>query len=73
MIKYCEHCGAVIGDNSKVCEHGGTPVETVGAAERYCQSCGALLERGAAFCTNCGVPVQYRKAEESDVPTLPDN
>lgn len=73
MRKYCEHCGAVIGDNSKFCEHCGTPVETVGAAERYCQSCGALLERGAAFCTNCGVPVQYRKTEESDVPTLPDN
>lgn len=73
MSKYCEHCGALISNNSKYCEHCGKPVEITG---KHCQSCGALLEEGTKFCTNCGTPVQNEQlgaANISDAQKLDDN
>ncbi|WP_346681068.1 zinc ribbon domain-containing protein [Megasphaera stantonii] len=64
MSKYCEHCGALISNNSKYCEHCGKPVEITG---KHCQSCGALLEEGIKFCTNCGTPVQNEQPETANI------
>ena len=66
MPKFCDSCGAPLGEAKRFCTACGAPIlrsentpgETPPASReeprRACASCGAPLEDGAAFCEACG-------------------
>ena len=54
-MRYCNHCGSQIADDSAFCGTCGKPV---GNTNRFCSSCGAPLDSGKNFCIHCGARVQ---------------
>lgn len=60
MAKFCDNCGAPLGDAKRFCGDCGAPitgrVEGVEAKRdvRVCHTCGAVLPDDAHFCEQCG-------------------
>lgn len=60
MSKFCDNCGAPLGDAKRFCGDCGAPIagraepERETPPERLCDACGAVLPGDARFCEACG-------------------
>lgn len=55
-MRYCEHCGTLLGDEANFCPACGNACQTseVEPKSAFCEHCGAKLDEGDMFCQECG-------------------